>query len=331
MSIIKSHDITLYGGNDDYKIILRPLTDEHLPYLYKWNADPEVLYWTESGVDSTNLSYDHDTVHHIYGGVSQNAFCFLIEVNGVPIGECWLQKMNLPDVIDIYPYGTDVRRIDMCIGEKSYWNKGIGTQFIGMMIDFAFNGEHVDILHCLCEDYNVRSRRMWEKHGFTLVREDKETYNPQVKSPIDNYQYHYRLTRHEYIQRLRYRPEAKEIFILPIMILQPSQLYISEGKLQNVREWFNSSDISTFDPIPIKYFMGRKLMTDGHTRTVAAYLAGWKDVPIYIDTDEFNMESYLIDIKWCEEDGIHSPADLGKRIVSHRDYEELWRRRCIEM
>lgn len=42
MSIIQ-HDLTLYGGNDAYQIVLRPLSDEHLPYLYQWNADPEVL------------------------------------------------------------------------------------------------------------------------------------------------------------------------------------------------------------------------------------------------------------------------------------------------
>lgn len=35
MSIIKTHNITLYGGNERYKIVLRPLSDEHLPYLYK--------------------------------------------------------------------------------------------------------------------------------------------------------------------------------------------------------------------------------------------------------------------------------------------------------
>ena len=38
MSIIRSYSITLYGGNDDYEIVLRPLSDEHLPYLYQWNA-----------------------------------------------------------------------------------------------------------------------------------------------------------------------------------------------------------------------------------------------------------------------------------------------------
>jgi len=102
MSIIKTHDITLYGESSS-NIILRPLCDEHLPYLYKWCADPEVLYWTEGGTDDVNLSYDKETVHQIYGGASQNALCFLVEVDGVAVGECWLQKMNLPYVIAMYP------------------------------------------------------------------------------------------------------------------------------------------------------------------------------------------------------------------------------------
>ncbi|MCL2775980.1 MAG: GNAT family N-acetyltransferase, partial [Oscillospiraceae bacterium] len=142
MSIIKSHDITLYGGND-IDIVLRPLCDDHLPLLYKWNTDPEVLYWTEGGTADTNLSYGPDTVHQIYGGDTDKILYFLIEVDGIPIGECWLQKMNLPNVRAMYPETLDVRRIDMSIGEKAYWNRGIGTQFIGMMIDFAFNGENV--------------------------------------------------------------------------------------------------------------------------------------------------------------------------------------------
>ena len=122
MSIIKTHDITLHGGNDTYKIILHPLSDEHLPYLYKWNSDPEVLYWVEG--DDVE-SYSPEVVRQIYGGISQNSLCFLIEVNGEMIGECWLEKMNLPHVKALYAENADVRRIDMSIGEKSYWGKGI--------------------------------------------------------------------------------------------------------------------------------------------------------------------------------------------------------------
>ena len=196
MSVIKSHNIILYSG-DKNRIVLRPLSDEHLPLLYRWNADPEVLYWTEGGEDVVR-SHDKETVQKIYGVVSQDAFCFLIEVEGVPVGECWLQKMNLKNVLALYDTRVDVRRIDMAIGEKKYWNKGIGSEFIPMVIDFAFNDEHVDVLHCLCEDYNVRSCRMWEKNGFMLIISE-ELPQPQK----GKYQYHYRLTRREYTNKQR--------------------------------------------------------------------------------------------------------------------------------
>ncbi len=193
MSIIKTHDITLHGGNDTYKVILHPLSDEHLPYLYKWNSDSEVLYWVEG--DNVE-SYSPEVVRQIYGGISQNSLCFLIEVNGEIIGECWLQKMNLSNVKALYAENTDVRRIDMSIGEKNYWGKGIGTLFIGMLVKYAFEGEQVDVLHCLCEDYNIRSRRVWEKNGFTLVLTEEIPQPHKGK-----FQFHWRLTKEEYNKR----------------------------------------------------------------------------------------------------------------------------------
>ena len=45
----------------------------------------------------------------------------------------------------MYADSTDVRRIDMSIGEKNYWGKGIGTLFIGMLVKYAFECEHVDV------------------------------------------------------------------------------------------------------------------------------------------------------------------------------------------
>jgi Acetyltransferases, including N-acetylases of ribosomal proteins len=326
MSIIKTHDVTLYGGND-IDIVLRPLSDDHLPLLYKWCADPEVLYWTEGGTNDLNLSYGKDIVNKIYGGISQDNYCFFIEVDGVPIGECWLQKMNLPNVKAMYSDTLDVRRIDMSIGEKEYWNKGIGTQFIGMMIDFAFCGEYVDVLHCFCEDYNIRSRRMWEKHGLVKILEEPLEPQPQK----GKWQYHYRITRKEFIERRRVIIPVKNRFEIPITDLQPSQLYISEGKMRLVNEWFNSNDIDTIDPIPVKRFNGKILMTDGHTRAVAAYLAGLKSVPVYWDEYELDMRAYAMDMRWCNEEGIQTPIDLANRIVSHTEYERLWRKRCMEM
>lgn len=324
MSIIKTHDFTLYGRIDRYDIVLRPLSDEHLPLLYKWNLDPEVLYWTEGGEDIIR-SYDKETVHDIYGSVSQNALCFLIEINETPIGECWLEKMNLEDVISMYP-NSDVRRIDMAIGEKEYWGRGIGTAFLRMVIEFAFTAENVDVLHCFSEDYNIRSQKVWLKNGFKLVRTD-ELPQPQR----GKLQYHFALTREEFIQNNRTLIPPEQIIWLSVLELQPSQLYISEGKIRLANEWFNKNDITQMDAIPIKLFQNRYLITDGHTRAVLAYMNGFTKIPCYWDNDDLDMNAYANDVRWCDDEGIKSVADLNKRIVSMQKYEELWRKRCMEM
>ena len=194
MNVIKPHSVTIQGSCDEYTIILRPLTDVDFPLLYKWYADPEVLYWTDfEEVDP----YTPEIVEKIYHTVSQKALCFAVEANGRPIGDCWLQEMNLPEVIAMYPENTDIRRIDMAIGEKDYWGKGIGSVFIKQLIDYAFGVERVDVLHCLCADYNIRSQRMWEKNGFTCILKEKipETRGAE---PVC----HWRLTREAYRKAL---------------------------------------------------------------------------------------------------------------------------------
>ena len=102
---------------------------------------------------------------------------------------------TLPQIIAMYDEACDVRRIDMCIGEKEFWGKGIGTILVRMLVKFAFEKEGVDVLHCFCEDYNVRSRRVWEKNGFSLIMEEKIPQPSKGKL-----QYHWRLTREEYIR-----------------------------------------------------------------------------------------------------------------------------------
>jgi len=160
MSIIRKHDMFLKAENG---IELVPLLDEHLPLLYKWNNDPEVVYWSDSG--NFDVCSEED-VKGIYGIVSQNAYCFLMIYNGEPIGDCWLQKMNLTDIIEKHP-GKKVYRIDMTIGEKACWGKGLGSAALSALMKFAFTEEQVDILYLISCDYNERSGRTALKNGFT--------------------------------------------------------------------------------------------------------------------------------------------------------------------
>ena len=162
MEIIKTHDITL---SVDADITLHPMSDNDFDILLKWNSDAEVLYFCEGDdIESHSL----EDIQGIYGYVSSMAYCFITEYKGVPIGECWLQKMNLEHIIEKYP-GLDLRRIDIMIGEKEYWGKGLGTKIIKRLVKFGFIEEKADMIFYMPGDYNARSIKAAEKAGFILV------------------------------------------------------------------------------------------------------------------------------------------------------------------
>lgn len=188
MEIIKKHNVVLEGKDG---IVLVPLTDEHLPLLYRWNSDVEVLYWGEG--DDITEPYDEEMVRLIYGRVSQNAYCFLIQKDEQPVGECWLQKMNLEEVSCRYEEILDVRRIDYCLGEKAVWGKGIGTECLRLLQKFAFEKQGVDVLYVIPYDYNLRSVRMVEHAGFDLEYE-----KPILGSQKAKFELFYKMTKEDY-------------------------------------------------------------------------------------------------------------------------------------
>lgn len=59
--------------------------------LYKWNNDPDVVYWADSG--NFDICTKED-VRGIYRYVSEKAFCFLMIYGDNPIGDCWVQEMK---------------------------------------------------------------------------------------------------------------------------------------------------------------------------------------------------------------------------------------------
>ena len=106
--------------------------------------------------------------------------------------------------------------------------------------------------------------------------------------------------------------------------LQPSQFYISQAKLSNIQAWFRKDDLSSFEPLPVKVLDGIPILTDGHTRAVAAILTGLESVPLVYEEDELDWNLYRYCVEQCNQKGIHSPYDLVDRVISAYEYEEKW-------
>jgi RimJ/RimL family protein N-acetyltransferase len=176
-TLLNEHNITLHGE----QVVLRPMTENDWDILASWNSDSEVLYFSEGGDVE---SYDLEEVQGMYRGVSQNAFCFIIEFNGQPIGKCWLQRMNIERLLEKYP-GKDCRRIDLLIGEKRLWGQGLGTDTIRTLTRFGLEEERADMIFGLVGDYNLRSVGAFKRAGYEVDAEVEEPPGEKAKFSYD--------------------------------------------------------------------------------------------------------------------------------------------------
>jgi len=165
---LRTHEIVLCGD----RILLRPMTESDWDILIVWNSDPDVIFFTEG----TRTPYSPEDIKGIYEETSQNAFCFVIEYQGRAIGECWLQRTNIEALLKRHP-NMDSRRIDLMIGEKDLWGKGLGTDVIHTLTRFGFERERADIIYGVASCDNPRSWRAFQKVGYRIEAERDGDYD----------------------------------------------------------------------------------------------------------------------------------------------------------
>ncbi|MFX0062020.1 MAG: hypothetical protein ACFFC7_07515 [Candidatus Hermodarchaeota archaeon] len=126
------------------------------------------------------------------------------------------------------------------------------------------------------------------------------------------------------------------VFRMKLSEIQPSQLFISATKLARVLADYEPIAVETLPPVPIQRLGAYIIYTDGHTRALAAYLRGLKEINVYWDRDwdseeELDSEAYEICLHWCLEADIQTIADLKGRIVDDEEYQVVWLQRCQHM
>ena len=109
--------------------------------------------------------------------------------------------------------------------------------------------------------------------------------------------------------------------------LHPTQLYLSEKKLQAIQMLDQSEEIINVDPISVLAFGNRFLITDGHHRAYQALLAGRDTISAEFDRDGGD-ELYHLYAQACEERKIYSVLDLKNHILPQDEYEAKWYNWC---
>lgn len=123
----------------------------------------------------------------------------------------------------------------------------------------------------------------------------------------------------------------EKVVLRALSKMQPSQLFINQEKLESLQSRIDFNRAENIPPIPIKQLDGEWVMTDGHTRAYAAFLAGLDQIPTVQDHDDLNWEAYQICVGWCHKAGINQISDLKGRVIEPDAYEKLWLARCKRM
>ena len=109
--------------------------------------------------------------------------------------------------------------------------------------------------------------------------------------------------------------------------LHPTQLYLSENKLQAIQMLYQSVEKPNIDPISVLSFKNRLLITDGHHRAYQALLEGRDTISAEWDKDGGD-ELYHLYAQACEERKIYSVLDLKNHILPQDEYEAKWYNWC---
>ena len=109
--------------------------------------------------------------------------------------------------------------------------------------------------------------------------------------------------------------------------LHPTQLYLSEKKLQDIQMLYQSIGKPNINPISVLAFGNCFLITDGHHRAYQALLMGQDTISAEWDKDGGD-EIYHLYAKACEERKIYSILDLKNHVLSQDEYEAKWYNWC---
>jgi len=185
------HDFQLFcRTKSGLPLQLRPLVEADWLTLLRWNNDPDLLYYSE-GDDVQSRSLEE--VQDIYRTTSQTGLLFMVETTLRPIGECWIQHMNLPNYSSAYRR-RDCRRIDIMIGEPAFWGGGVGTAVTAELTRFGFEDQKADVIYCCgIADYNARALAVVGRLGYRHIAEYPQPPGSKMRLSHD-----YEMTRDEF-------------------------------------------------------------------------------------------------------------------------------------
>ncbi len=141
------------------RIYLRPAERDDLPRFVRWFADAETTRYLAVRAPFSN-AMEERWFDEMLGKQGKRDYHFVICLaeDDAPIGTAGLHGIDKVD-------GN--AEFGISIGEKAYWDQGLGTEALHAICDFGFGSLRLERIELQVYEPNRRAQRSYEKAGFT--------------------------------------------------------------------------------------------------------------------------------------------------------------------
>lgn len=154
------------------KIRIRTMVPDDSAILLKWMTDMRVLEFYEG----RDKRYTEELIYQDFFEEDSEddngaAMKVILEYEGDPIGYGQIYPIT-DEGCEEYEYDNrneTVYGMDQFIGEPDYWDRGIGTEYLKLILQFLREEKQADAVIMDPHQDNVRAIRCYQKVGFHII------------------------------------------------------------------------------------------------------------------------------------------------------------------
>ncbi len=141
------------------KIYLRPFCRIDIPAWHDWFNDPVVTDYMNKGIFPNTEPLQEEYLGFLTGSKKDLQLAIILKEKELLVGTAGIHKIDW-----IHRHGD----LSVVIGDKRYWNEGIATQALALIIRHAFTKMNLRRLTAGVLSLNKNSRTCFEENGFML-------------------------------------------------------------------------------------------------------------------------------------------------------------------
>ena len=136
-------------------VCLIPIDKEYLSIYQKWMNDPEITFYLNTYLPVTR-EQEQDWYENASRNVNEPVFSIRDNSTNKIIGNCSIRII-----------WKDRRgNLGIVIGEKDYWDKGLGTESLQLLLNYGFNALNLERIELEVFSKNLRALKCYDKVGF---------------------------------------------------------------------------------------------------------------------------------------------------------------------